>query len=109
MLYSHPWQGDSPPVYTYSMQSRLALTVLSVLLLLDLVGTVVFRIARGGLDLFKPYVWMIAGQFAMIGVYVNQSRQISTVVALFLFALYSPRPELPTKDRAIHEPKHITK
>lgn len=92
-------------VHTYTMLSQLALTVLSVLLLLGLISTAAIRIARRELDLFKPYIWMIAGQFAVIGVYVYQSRQVSTVVALFLFALYSLRPELPTRDRAaIHRP-----
>ena len=89
--------------HTYTMLSQLVLKILTILLLLGLLGTLLFLIARGERSLSNPYVWMIAGQFLTIGVYVYQPRQVSVVLMLFLFALYSMRPVGPPKE-ASHSP-----
>ena len=90
--------------HTYAMLSQLVLKILSILLLLGLLGTLLFLIARRERSLYNPYVWMIAGQFLTIGVYVYQPRQISVVVILFLFALYSMRPVGPPKEAGLTPP-----
>ena len=87
-------------VHTYTMLSQLALKILSILLFLGLLGTLMFRIIRGEFSLSNPYVWMIAGQFLTIGVYVYQPRQVSMTIVLFLFALYSMRPSGPPSEAA---------
>ena len=79
-------------VHAYTMLSQLFLKILSILLFLGLLGTLLFRLARGDLSLSNAYVWMIAGQFLTIGVYMYQPRQVSMTIVLFLFALYSMRP-----------------
>ena len=89
--------------HTYTMLSQLFLKILSILLLLGLLGTLLFRLARGEFGLSNPYVWMIAGQFLTIGVYVYQPRQVSMTIVLFLFALYSMRPAGPPEDASISQ------
>ena len=81
--------------HTYAMLSQLALKILTILSLLGLLTTLLFRIARAVSTLSNPYVWMIVGQFLTIGMYVYQPRQVSIVIVLFLFALYSMRPAAP--------------
>ena len=90
--------------HTYAMLSQLVLKILTILLLLGLLGTLLFLIARGERSLSNPYVWMIAGQFLTIGVYVYQPRQVSVVLMLFLFALYSMRPVGPPKEADLTPP-----
>ena len=92
--------------HTYAMLSQLVLKILSILLFLGLLTTLLFRIARGASTLSNPYVWMIVGQFLTIGVYVYQPRQVSAVVILFLFALYSIRRTGPPKE-ASHSPPDL--
>ena len=92
--------------HTYAMLSQLVLKILSILLFLGLLTTLLFRIARGVSTLSNPYVWMIVGQFLTIGVYVYQPRQVSAVVILFLFALYSIRRTGPPKE-ASHSPPDL--
>ena len=84
--------------HTYAMLAQLVLTVLSLLLLLGLLGSLLLLIARGKRSLYDPYIWMIAGHFLAIGVFVYHSRQVSVVIVLFLFALYSMRAAGPTQD-----------
>ncbi len=84
--------------HTYAMLAQLVLTVLSVLLLLGLLGALLFRMARGESVLSDPYAWMIAAQFLTIGIYAHTPRQVSTIVILFLFALFSMRAAAPPKD-----------
>ena len=85
----------APRVHTYTMLSQLVLKVLSILLFLGLLCTLLFLTMKGTSGLSNPYVWMIAGQFLTIGVYLYQPRQVSVTIILFLFALYSMRPAAP--------------
>ena len=81
--------------HTYAMLGQLLLRIISGLLLGALLITLLARLFLGGVSPGSPYVWMIAGQFLLIGVAQYQERHVSAVLILFLFALYTRRPGGP--------------
>ena len=68
--------------------------------MIGLLGRFALLVARGERSLVDPYLWMIAGQFLVIGLYFYHPRQVSLVVILFLFLLFPMRPQASPKRAA---------
>ena len=93
-------------VHTYTMLGQLLLKLLSMLLLVSLLITLTVRLVRRDLSLFNPYIWIIAGQFLIIGVYQYQARHVSIIVILFLFILCSRPPSESKKTLELSQNPH---
>ena len=78
--------------HTWTMLAQLSLAELSSLLLLGLLGYLLLLLVRRERSVVDPYLWIVAGQFLLVGLVQYQSRHVSVIAILFLFLLYRRDP-----------------